>query len=90
MLTATGLDSALALCVSGAARDEELGYAARSALRDSGYGSIRALECRVEGEVVTVSGVVPSFSLKQLAQAILRKLGGAHRVKNLVGVREAA
>jgi hypothetical protein len=77
MMTATGLDSALALCVSEAARDEELRYAAGAALRASDYRCLRTLECRAEGGVVMVSGVVPSFHLKQLAQATHPGLSGA-------------
>ncbi len=89
MMTATGLDDILGPCVSGSARDEELGYAAEAALRASGYRCLRLLECRAEGGVVTVSGLVPSYYLKQLAQARLLKLAGASGVKNLVEVREA-
>jgi hypothetical protein len=46
MMTATSLDGVLALCSSEAARDEELGYAARAVLRESGYRCLRSLECR--------------------------------------------
>lgn len=87
MLTATGLGNFLAPCISEATRDEELRHAATAVLRSSGYGLLRSLECEVNGGVVTISGVLPSFYLKQLAQALLLRLDGLQGVSNEVEVR---
>jgi hypothetical protein len=90
MMTATSLDGVLALCSSEAARDEELGHAAGAVLRESGYCCLRSLECRAEGGVVIVRGVVPSVYLKQRAQARLMKVASCRGVMSLVEVRGAA
>lgn len=52
--------------------------ASRSALRD--------LDVKARGGVVTVSGVVPSFHLRQLAQGACRRVAGVRRVIDAIVV----
>jgi len=66
--------------------DEALCAAARSALRYSGYGALERLACEVRSGVVTLSGVVSSFYIKQMAQAALLKLPMLRAVDNQVRV----
>jgi hypothetical protein len=67
--------------------DQGLLAAVLGALRGSGYRAVGSLRCEVEGGVVTVSGVVPSYHLKQVAQAALLRLRDIKGVRNLVEVR---
>ncbi len=67
-------------------RDDRLRTAALGLLRSSGYRPLRCLNCDVRDGRAVLSGVVPSFYLKQLAQALLLRLGELQGVKNLLEV----
>ena len=67
--------------------DRHLADAAETALAASKYVSLRKLQCRAEKGVVEISGMVPSFYLKQMAQAAVQQLHPAATVRNLVEVR---
>ncbi len=67
-------------------RDAAILQAALAALRSSGYPVMWQLRCEVQGGVVAVSGLVPSYHLKQMAQAVLLRLKQARTVLNLVDV----
>lgn len=47
---------------------------ARSALEVSGYRTLRHIACDVQHNVLTLTGCVPSYHMKQLAQATLRSI----------------
>ncbi|HTM52605.1 MAG TPA: BON domain-containing protein [Pirellulales bacterium] len=66
--------------------DRQLHDAAESALAGSNYGPLRKLQCRVRSGVIEITGSVPSFYLKQLAQAAVLQLYPAGEVRNLVEV----
>jgi osmotically-inducible protein OsmY len=55
--------------VDGLLRD-----AAIEGLRRSGYRALSDVQCEVMGGMVALSGVVPSFFLKQIAQAIILRM----------------
>jgi hypothetical protein len=55
-------------------------------LHASGYLFLRRLSCEVVDGVVTVSGRVPTFHLKQVAQEVLMSIGSVRGVQNLVQV----
>jgi hypothetical protein len=67
-------------------RDDRLRTAALGLLRSSGYRPLRYLDCEVRDGRAVLSGVVPSFYLKQLAQALLLRLGEIQGVNNLLEV----
>ncbi len=67
--------------------DHDLRTAANNLLQASGYAALGHLRCDVNEAVVVVRGVVPSFYLKQMAQTVIRQLGGVRSVTNLVEVR---
>ena len=56
-------------------------------LRSSGYLVLRSVRCDVVGGVVVLSGAVPSFHLKQVAQAVVITVAEVQRVENLLEVR---
>jgi hypothetical protein len=55
---------------------------ARERLDQSGYHALRALNCSVHCGVAVLSGQVPSFYLKQLAQTFVRDVSGIAKVVN--------
>jgi hypothetical protein len=59
-------------------------------LRASGYGHVRDLRCAVAAGVVTLSGIVPSYYLKQVAQEAVLRLDHVREVKNRVNVCKPA
>ena len=73
---------------SPASRQEaRVGTVARTALKTSGYRAVALLDCEVIDVVVILLGVAPSFYLKQIAQAVILRLGTVERVENRVEVR---
>jgi len=55
-------------------------------LHASGYLLLRKVQCDVADGIVTLSGSVPSFHLKQVAQAVLVKIEDVRGVRNLIEV----
>ena len=66
--------------------DGDLRSAARCALAGSKYVALRKLGCRVFEGVVEITGSVPSFYLKQLAQAAVLQIYPSASIRNLVHV----
>jgi osmotically-inducible protein OsmY len=56
------------------------------ALRATGYPALRAVEVSVCGGVVILQGRVPSYYLKQLAQATAMEIAGVRELRNDVEV----
>jgi hypothetical protein len=67
--------------------DDGLLAAVLAALRRSGYRALWHLHCEVRGGVVAVSGVVPSYHLKQVTQTAILRLPRVSGVRNLVEVQ---
>lgn len=55
-------------------------------LRRSPYFELRSVSCECHEGVLTLQGRVPSYYLKQLAQALLAELPGVARIDNRVEV----
>ena len=66
--------------------DEELRASALRYLQSSGYRSLWLLHCEVVEGIVILSGVVSSFYLKQMAQALVQRLDAIKGVQNRVKV----
>lgn len=66
--------------------DRRMYAAALEVLSKSNYGALRQLSCRVDCGVVEISGTVPNFYLKQLAQEAVLRLE-PDSVRNLIEVR---
>ena len=67
-------------------RDEHLRNCAEVALRSSGYGSLRRLTCAACDGRVVLTGKVPTYHLKQVAQAVIMRLMQVREVRNLLVV----
>jgi osmotically-inducible protein OsmY len=80
-------DTALLPGGASTERDAQVLGAALHQLRSSGYLLLRRLDCKVTAGVVTVSGAVPTYHLKQVAQAILMRVASVREVHNVVEVR---
>jgi hypothetical protein len=74
------------LATTQAEHAEHLRDAVITAFRSSGYRHLWNLECEVREEAITLTGVLPSFYLKQVAQTIAMGIEEVSEVKNLVEV----
>ncbi len=70
--------------------DSHLLQTARAALESTGYVQLRQLACEVSEGMACISGVVPSFYLKQVAQTALLTVTDLKGVTNRVEVQRAA
>jgi len=52
------------------------------ALHETGYAALRAIEVSVNARIVILVGRVPSYYLKQIAQATALAVPGAHQIRN--------
>ena len=63
-----------------------IGQRVAQALRSAGYAPLRRVRCRVNGGTAELSGVVPLYYLKQLAQSRTMPVEGVLQVVNLIEV----
>ena len=68
-------------------RAQELLAAVADCLFASRYADLAFVDCEVLGERVVLCGSVPSYRLKQVAQALVMRVVGAGRVVNRLVVR---
>jgi hypothetical protein len=59
------------------------------AIQRSHYTELRGVTCEIDGATLVLRGRVPSFYLKQMAQAIVARQCSGQRVLNLVEVAVA-
>ena len=64
----------------------ELAKVVATRLRRSGYPYLRSIRCQQQDEAVTLSGSVPTFHLKQVAQALALHTPGVRSVVNQLHV----
>jgi osmotically-inducible protein OsmY len=69
--------------------DSFLDRQVRHTLRNTGYAALQLVDCRVENGTVELSGDVPSYYFKQLAQEVLLPLNEVQHVENRLRVRVA-
>jgi len=60
--------------------------AAEAIFQASPYLAIRFLNCQFHQGVLTITGVLPSFYLKQIAQRAVSEIDGVQRIENLTQV----
>lgn len=72
-----GVDSS-----KSSSKDVRLRNSAKAAPRATGYGSLITIECDVHEGLVTLSGRVPSFYMKQVAQNAVMNLGNLNGIEN--------
>lgn len=61
-----------------------------ASLHGSGYAALSFVSCRApdDGQVV-LEGSVPTYYLKQMAQAFAQRVAGVQRIENRLAVRRA-
>jgi osmotically-inducible protein OsmY len=64
------------------ARDRSIREKVDRALQESGYAPLRRIECEVSDGVVELTGSVPSFYVKQLAQTAILRLEQIRGIRN--------
>ena len=69
-----------------AALFQEIAEIAQQVLRQSSYFELRDVSCDFSGGILTLRGRVPSYHLKQLAQASVADVPGVVEVHNRVEV----
>ncbi len=62
--------------------DRRLTERVEHALCATGYGALRVIEVSVNARIVHLVGRVPSYYLKQIAQATVLAVPGAHQIHN--------
>jgi len=70
----------------GIPRREGLGLEAERRLRRSGDLGLRDVSCEAHAGIVRLRGRLPSYYLKQMAQAIVADIDGVRRVVNLIEI----
>lgn len=68
---------------------EEIAEIAQAALRRSSYFELHNVSCDYSGGVLTLRGHVPTYHLKQIAQASVADVPGVVEVHNRVEVTSA-
>ncbi len=68
------------------ARDIQIRASVLDALKSMPYAALRHLKCRVSEGTAEITGTVPTFYMKQLAQAAVLQLSGVRLVRNLIEV----
>lgn len=63
-------------------QDAQLEQDVRQALRSSSYGSLRRVQVRVDMGHVAIEGSVPSYYLKQMAQAVAMSFSEVESLQN--------
>jgi osmotically-inducible protein OsmY len=66
--------------------DLDLAQRVERALRATGYGTLRGIELTVHARFVILGGRVPSYYLKQVAQATALAVPGVRHVRNELDV----
>jgi hypothetical protein len=74
------------LAVPGIPQREGLGLEAERRLRRSGDLAMRDVSCEAHAGIVRLRGRLPSYYLKQMAQAIVAEIEGVRRVVNLIEI----
>ena len=65
-----------------------LASVAQRRLRECGYLSLMCVECNCNAGVALLTGQVPSYHMKQVAQEVVRKTTGVVQVCNFLEVLE--
>jgi len=65
---------------------DRISEAARGRLRDSAYFALRDIDCVHQDGVLTLRGRLPSYYLKQMAQASVSQIAGVRAVANQIEV----
>lgn len=59
---------------------------AERALRNSPYLALRKITCACQNDVMTLRGCLPTYYLKQVAQAVVAQVDGVRQIVNEIEV----
>ena len=65
---------------------DQVEEAARVRLQHSPYRALRRVDCQFQAGVLTLTGQVPTYHYKQLAQTAVANVRGVQRVVNSIDV----
>jgi osmotically-inducible protein OsmY len=74
------------IALSRRVQDRSIRENVNRVLRETGYAPLRCITCEVTNGVVELSGSVPSFYVKQLAQAAVLRLKQIRGIENRLRV----
>lgn len=77
----TGLSTALR-----PAPAQQIAEGAENCLRHNSYLALKNVHCECAGGVLTLRGCLPTYYLKQMAQALVARLEGVQRIVNEIEV----
>ena len=63
-----------------------LGGRAEARLRSNSYLALKNISCEARGRLLILRGCLPSYYLKQVAQAVVAQIDGVERIDNLIEV----
>jgi len=63
-----------------------LGERAEARLRSNSYLALKNISCEARGRLLILRGCLPSYYLKQVAQAVVAQIDGVERIDNLIEV----
>jgi len=63
-----------------------IALSAREKLQGSSYSGLKRISCQCRQGVLTLRGAVPTYSMKQLAQAVVSMVDGVEQIVNCVEV----
>jgi osmotically-inducible protein OsmY len=75
------------LAAPSSTTDASLSHLVKQTLRETHYAALQRIRCHVLHGIVELSGDVPSFYSKQIAQEVLLNLDCAPRIENRLHVR---
>ncbi|WP_197355400.1 BON domain-containing protein [Aureliella helgolandensis] len=55
-------------------------------LRQSPYRHLKDVQCRLDGRTAFLTGILPSYFMKQMAQEVVRRVDGVTAIDNQVEV----
>jgi osmotically-inducible protein OsmY len=79
-------DGGIALLPPPETEPVDLADQAEHALRSSPYLALRNVSCEWQDGVLTLRGCLPTYYLKQVAQAVVARLDGVRQVVNEIDV----
>lgn len=65
---------------------EQIAEGAENCLRHNSYLALKNVQCECAEGVLTLRGCLPTYYLKQMAQAVVARLEGVHRIVNEIEV----
>src|SRR5262245_39312834 len=67
-------------------RQPGIGELAEGRLRSNSYLALKNVSCEGHDRVLTLRGCLPSYYLKQVAQAVVAEVNGVERIDNQIDV----